>query len=536
MTIHAFATRSGSRLAAVLLILCVLGAGPTAAQVPGPMPYQGLLLDDAGQPLTDTVDLAFAIYDGLAGGAALWTETHAGVLVVDGVYAVKLGSTTPIPTGILSGGARFLEISVEGEILAPRQQLLAVPYARVAEIALNAGGASTAYLEQVLEDFPFDGSPPGNQDPEEGLGDIDADGIANFIDADNDGDSIDDAAELANGTSINVVSPRISQISPSPLASYEPVRLQVTGSNLGTVQTVTFGAATPSPVAISQTGFQIDVTPGASSTTPRVGVVIANGQPGSSSPIPVVDVAPTITNANPSVLTAGQASVVVVQGTHFAPGTTVTMNGLGLPVGKLSATSLEVTIPALPSGSVVLNVNHPNGLSASTSPLLVTPAGSGIIFLSEATFGGNIGGIASADATCQAEANAASLTGTFRAWLSDTATSPATRLSRFRGPYVLASGQLVANDWNDLTNGSIARGISVTAAGADLGSSLRVWTGTQANGQALGGTNSYCSNWTTTSPSGNTQTGLSHRTDSGWTTASVQTCNSLGYHIYCIQD
>lgn len=535
MTIHAFTTRFGSYLATVLLLLCVLYSGPTAAQVPGPMPYQGLLLDDAGQPLTDTVDLAFAIYDGLAGGAALWTESHAGVLVVDGVYSVKLGSTTPIPIAILSGGARFLEISVEGEILSPRQQLLAVPYARVAEIALNAGGASTAYLEQVVEHFPFDGSPPGNLDPEEGLGDTDADGVANFIDADNDGDSIDDAAELANGTAINVVSPRITQISPSPLASYEPVTLQVTGSNLATVQTVTFGAATPSPVAITATGFQIDVTPGASSTTPQVGVVIANGQPGSSAPIPVVDVAPTITNTEPALLTAGQATLLVVHGTHFAPGTIVTANGQALPVSELSATSLEVSIPAFPSGSIPLNVTHPNGLSASTS-LVFAPAGNGVVFLSVATFSGNLGGIAGADATCQAEADAALLTGTFRAWLSDTTSSPATRLSRFRGPYVLATGQLVANDWADLTNGSIARGISVTAAGVDLGSALRVWTGTQANGQALGGTNAYCSNWTSSSPSANTQTGLSHRTDAFWTTASVQTCNNAGYHLYCIQD
>jgi len=40
---------------------------------------------------------------------------------------------------------------------------------------------------------------------------------------------------------------------------------------------------------------------------------------------------------------------------------------------------------------------------------------------------GNIGGLAAADAICQTEAEDAELPGTYKAWLSDSSSSPSTR-------------------------------------------------------------------------------------------------------------
>ena len=52
-----------------LLSLPLLGSVPARAQqVPGAFPFQGLLLDAAGQPVTDTVDLEFALFPAISGG------------------------------------------------------------------------------------------------------------------------------------------------------------------------------------------------------------------------------------------------------------------------------------------------------------------------------------------------------------------------------------------------------------------------------------------------------------------------------------
>lgn len=139
-------------------------ASSIQAQVPAQIPFQGLLLDSGGTPVNDAVDLDFELFDAIASGASLWTESHLGVIVVDGVYSVNLGSQTPLTQSILSGGTVFLEISVSGETLVPRQQLLSVPFARVAE---SVGSTSALLLEQMVQHFSFDGQVPSNDDPEE---------------------------------------------------------------------------------------------------------------------------------------------------------------------------------------------------------------------------------------------------------------------------------------------------------------------------------------------------------------------------------
>ena len=184
MTMHertGFASVLGGLVLAVFLLF-LAKADSVSAAVPSAVPFQGLLLDTAGQPVTDNVDLDFALFAGLSGGTALWSESHLGVAVTDGVYSADLGSTTPIDAAVLAAGPVFLEIKVEGETLVPRQQLLAVPYARVAETVERVGDYSSLYLEQILAGVSFDGGLPENNDPLEGTGDLDGDGRPNFLD------------------------------------------------------------------------------------------------------------------------------------------------------------------------------------------------------------------------------------------------------------------------------------------------------------------------------------------------------------------
>lgn len=108
--------------------------------------YQGRLADDNGLPLTGNYVVEFTIYDAPTSGNLIWgTETHANVPVSDGLFNVGLGSLTGggIPTNVWSGD-RYLQVTVDGEPLTPRELIRSVPVAGMALTALSATTATTA--------------------------------------------------------------------------------------------------------------------------------------------------------------------------------------------------------------------------------------------------------------------------------------------------------------------------------------------------------------------------------------------------------
>ena len=80
-------------------------------------------------------------------------------------------------------------------------------------------------------------------------------------------------------------------------------------------------------------------------------------------------------------------------------------------------------------------------------------------------YDGNLGGLAGADSKCQARADAAGLGGSWNAWLSDDAESASSRITRSSGPYTRVDGVLVANNWDDLTDGSLQNPLSIDEFG-----------------------------------------------------------------------
>lgn len=122
---------------AALVLGLGLAAGESQADT---VSYQGFLRDDDGSPLAGPVDLTFRIYSAASGGSALWTESFTDVGLVDGVFSILLGQTTPLTETLFNGSPRWLETSVDGTTLTPRRPFNSVPYAmysNVAEIALN---------------------------------------------------------------------------------------------------------------------------------------------------------------------------------------------------------------------------------------------------------------------------------------------------------------------------------------------------------------------------------------------------------------
>jgi hypothetical protein len=137
--------------------------------------------------------------------------------------------------------------------------------------------------------------------------------------------------------------------------------------------------------------------------------------------------------------------------------------------------------------------------------------------------GGTIGGLDIADSLCQL--NSAHLPGTFRAWLSDSKGSPATRFTKQGGPYQLVDGTVIANNWSDLTSGKIRHPIDLLPSGGMLtliGQSTcqdfpPVWSNTQANGTALV-PSLDCGDWTDPNAQDAAWGDLAN-TDGSWTDA-----------------
>ena len=115
---------------AVVLGLCVpVFADGGERDVSETVWYQGFLADvDTGDPVNGTVTVVASIHDQLAGGAMLWgTETHAGTIVTEGWFNIELGSTQPLLA--FGDPPYYLELTIAGELLEPRQKLASVPMA-----------------------------------------------------------------------------------------------------------------------------------------------------------------------------------------------------------------------------------------------------------------------------------------------------------------------------------------------------------------------------------------------------------------------
>jgi hypothetical protein len=158
------------------------------------------------------------------------------------------------------------------------------------------------------------------------------------------------------------------------------------------------------------------------------------------------------------------------------------------------------------------------------------------VFVSNEEFDGNLSGIESyrgGDDTCQSLAHAAGQAGAYRAWLSDAATSPSKRFTHASIPYVLVNGTVIANDWADLTDGTLAAPIDVTESGATTGppGNAIAWTGTNSDGSAA---SSNCAGWTSNAASDPGLVGAPGFTSSFWSSALAGACNSSA-RLYCFE-
>jgi hypothetical protein len=127
-----------------VLALCLISAGTAFAQTSPQLPdftYQGRL-QQSGAPANGSFDLAFQLFDQATGGSQIGaTITELDFPVVDGIFSVSLSFP-----GAFTGTQLYLQVSVEGTPMLPRQAVSTAPVAQFSlsgSIGGPAGGALT---------------------------------------------------------------------------------------------------------------------------------------------------------------------------------------------------------------------------------------------------------------------------------------------------------------------------------------------------------------------------------------------------------
>ena len=126
-----------TQLARLGLVAMVLSAQAFAQAVPSRVSFTANLRDASG-PVTGSHVFVFTVYDAATGGTSGWSETWSSLQVNNGLVFAELGTTTPITAGILNGAPLWLEVTLDGTVLAPRVAINSVPYAVRAAVAARA--------------------------------------------------------------------------------------------------------------------------------------------------------------------------------------------------------------------------------------------------------------------------------------------------------------------------------------------------------------------------------------------------------------
>ena len=158
------------------------------------------------------------------------------------------------------------------------------------------------------------------------------------------------------------------------------------------------------------------------------------------------------------------------------------------------------------------------------------------VFITSKSYNGNFGGRAGADSICQALATASGLSGTYKAWISDSSTGPSTTFTQSVYPYRLVNGAPVAKNWTALVSGAISNAITIDERGVappPPSFGFYAWTNTTTAG-VPSSSSGNCANWTTFSQSTGL-VGTYTATGAPWTSNGVSIPCNNSLPIYCFE-
>jgi len=118
------------KLLLLTVSIVLLSSAYLFSAVPCKINYQGRLIKD-NVPVDGTKTMVFSIYPDAVGGTQLWTSGNVSIEVHNGLFRYVIGSGSTDLSGIdwTAGQALYLEVKVETDILTPREEMSAYPYA-----------------------------------------------------------------------------------------------------------------------------------------------------------------------------------------------------------------------------------------------------------------------------------------------------------------------------------------------------------------------------------------------------------------------
>ncbi|MAH99432.1 MAG: hypothetical protein CMA12_08900, partial [Euryarchaeota archaeon] len=115
-------------------------------QVPRQISYQGLITRADGSPTSDgSYEILFKLYDTPDGGEPVWTE-NLEVTVNNGIISTILGKINPFS---VIPDESYLELTVDGSTLSPRQSLTSVFYSVLSDTSSYARSANYDNLSNL---------------------------------------------------------------------------------------------------------------------------------------------------------------------------------------------------------------------------------------------------------------------------------------------------------------------------------------------------------------------------------------------------
>ena len=172
-----------------------------------------------------------------------------------------------------------------------------------------------------------------------------------------------------------------------------------------------------------------------------------------------------------------------------------------------------------------------------------------LAFVTDATFSGDLGGLAGADAACVAAATLAGLdnAAAFQAWLCDGVTAPAARLVKAANdplPYARRDGKQLAYSLAYLTTQGMDYPLDRTEYGVALLPEQYAWTNVTPKGQPFSPTD-HCQTWNSASPRDSARVGQISPESAAdlpgwyiqtrWSSYVTRLCN-FERHLYCFED
>lgn len=132
-----------------LLLIATLLAAPFIAAVARaqnlPFTYQGKLAE-SGAPATGAVDLVVKLFPTDTGGSPIGTQTINGVPLIGGVFTITLNAAGEFTANPFATGAdRWVELTVNGQTIAPRQKLTVAPMAAFSAAPWVLNGTTLSY-------------------------------------------------------------------------------------------------------------------------------------------------------------------------------------------------------------------------------------------------------------------------------------------------------------------------------------------------------------------------------------------------------